>query len=79
MPRLTLREARQLLGLSQQQLAERAGEKRSAIDDIENGRSSRPSYELVMNIFRALQGAGLNGIAVEDVFPLEPIPAERAS
>lgn len=74
MPQLTLRQARELLGLSQQQLAERAGEKRSAIDDIENGRSKRPNYVLVMNVFRALQQAGLNGIRVEDIFPIDPLP-----
>lgn len=68
---MTLAEARKILGLSQQQLADLAGEKRSAIDDLETGRNKRPAYVLVMNIFRALQEAGLKGIAVEDIFPLE--------
>lgn len=75
MPQLTLPEARKLLGLTQQQLADLAGVKRSAIDDIETGRSGNPAYTLVMTIHRALQRAGLKGVDVEDVFPL---PVERA-
>lgn len=74
MPKLTLREARGLLGITQQQLADRAGQKRSVVDDIETGRTKRPNYVTVINIFRALQQSGLNGIAIDDVFPVEPLP-----
>ena len=70
MPQLTLVQARKLLGLTQQQLADLAGEKRSAIDDLETGRNKRPAYVLVMSLFAALQKAGLKGITVEDIFPL---------
>ena len=76
MPRMTLREARNILGLTQHQLAERAGVKRSAIDDFESGRVLRPAYTTVLNIFNSLQASGLRGLSLEDVFPLEPEAVE---
>lgn len=78
-PQLTLRAAREMLGLTQHQLADRAGVKRSAIDDIERGRSTRPAYVTVMCIVRALKEAGLNGISAEDVFPIDADHEARAA
>lgn len=73
---MTLTQARQLLGWNQTRLAKEAGEKISAIFDLESGRNLRPAYVLVMHIFHALQRGGLRGVAVEDIFPVpEPGPS----
>lgn len=67
---LNLREARELAGLSQSELARRAGLKTSAIFDLESGRVKRPSHETVVLIVRALQTAGLAGITSDKLFPV---------
>lgn len=73
---MTLTQARQLLGWNQTRLAKEAGEKISAIFDLESGRNLRPAYVLVMHIFHALQRGGLRGVAVEEIFPVpEPGPS----
>lgn len=59
-----LREHRKTAGgLTQQELAERAGVTRQSIISIEQGRY-RPSVELALRLARAL------GCAVEDLFQL---------
>lgn len=67
---MTLKEARELAGLSRAALAASAGTTTTTIYDIERGRNLRPSYETVMNIIRALQDAGLKGVTPEQLFPL---------
>jgi len=71
---MTLEQARQLLGWSVPKLAKKAGQKPGAIYDLEHGRNLRPSYVLVMSIFKALQRGGLRGIDIEDIFPLPALP-----
>lgn len=71
---MTLETARQMLGWSQVRLAKEAGERTSAIFDLEAGRSKKPSYILVMRIFKALQRGGLRGVKVEDIFPVPDPP-----
>ncbi len=60
----TLREVRTQLGLSQQQLAERAGVSRQAITSIETGVNA-PSTIVALRLARAL------GRRVEDLFKIE--------
>lgn len=74
---MTLEQARKLLGWTQERLAAEAGEKKSAISDLETGRNENPSYRLVMNTFRALQRGGLRGLDVEDIFKLPTLPSGR--
>lgn len=70
MPSLDLRAARDLAGLSQSELARRAGLKTSAIFDLEAGRVRRPAHETVVRIVRALKAAGLAGITADQLFPV---------
>lgn len=70
MPCLTLRSARELCGLTQSELARRAGLNTSAVFDLERGRSRRPSHETVVKIIRALQSAGMAGVTAEQLFPV---------
>lgn len=78
MARMTLEEARRLLGWSARRLAREAGEHAANIADIEKGRNERPAYALVMNIVTALRRGGLPGIKPEDVFDFEPQPESKA-
>lgn len=76
MPKLTLREARERIGWNQPKLAAAAGEKQSAISDIENGRSLHPAYTRVVRIFRAMRCGGLSPkIDIDDIFPVSDPPA----
>ena len=68
---MTLKEARELVGLSRDALAEAAGTTPTTIYDIENGRNQNPSHETVVRIVRALQSAGLKGITSDTLFPVE--------
>lgn len=77
---LTLREARELTGLSQRAFARFAGVKFSAVADVEGGRIAKPSHDFVTRVMRALHRRGLEGIAVEQVFPVpEGDPSEVAT
>jgi len=67
---MTLREARDLAGLTRDRLAKAAGTTTTTIYDIETGRSVHPSHHLVVRIVRALQRAGLAGLTIEQVFPV---------
>lgn len=68
---MTLREARELAGLSQRALADRARTTATTISDLETGKNERPAYELVMRIIGALQRSGLRGLTPEQLFPLD--------
>lgn len=67
---MTVKEARDLAGLSQRALAELAGVKHSALADVEAGRVQKPSHEFVIRIVRALRKRGLEGITSEQLFPI---------
>lgn len=67
---MTLADARGLLGWSQSRLAEESGVKKTAISDIESGRTQNPGYQNVVSLVRALQRGGMPGLKTEDVFPV---------
>lgn len=66
--RMTLAEARDLLKWTQAKLAAESGLERSAVYDIEAGRSQNPSYITVSKIIAALRSGGLVGLTPEDIF-----------
>lgn len=68
---VTLKEARELAGLSRDALAKAADTTTTTIYDLEVGRNQNPSHETVVRIVRALQTAGLKGITTEALFPVE--------
>lgn len=70
MAKLTLLEARGLLGWTQARLAEEAGLRTTAISDIETERTKNPGYSSVMKIIAALQRGGLQGLKADDIFPV---------
>jgi transcriptional regulator with XRE-family HTH domain len=70
MPRMTVTEARGLLGWSTERLAKEADTAPANIRDIESGRNANPSHLLVIKIARAIQRGGLNGVSVDDLFPV---------
>lgn len=71
MPKLitTIRDARQRMGMTQEQLASRVGVRRETILHLENGRYN-PSLKLAMDI------AGVFGRSVEMMFRFENDPLE---
>jgi transcriptional regulator with XRE-family HTH domain len=71
MSRMSLEDARRLLGWSLRRLAREADVHVSNIADIEKDRNKRPAYELVMKIIGALRRGGLQGLQPEDLFPVE--------
>jgi transcriptional regulator with XRE-family HTH domain len=68
MHKMSLTQARELLGWSQSQLSREAGLNNSAVRDIERKRIRRPAYASVMAIVTALQRGGLTGLKAEDIF-----------
>jgi transcriptional regulator with XRE-family HTH domain len=70
---MTLRQARELVKLTQAELAARAGLERSAIHDLEAGRNRRPSWDTVFRVTTALRDCGLAGITPEQLFPVERV------
>jgi transcriptional regulator with XRE-family HTH domain len=74
---MSLKEARELTGLTQKRLAQLAGVKVSSISDVELGRIQQPSHRFVVRIIRALQDAGLRGVSAEQVFPVDEVGAAR--
>ncbi len=73
---MSLKRARRTLNWTQPRLATEAGEKISAIFDIEAKRSKDPAYTRVVRIFRALRCGGLNpDISIDDIFPVPDPPA----
>lgn len=67
---MTLREAREIAGLSRNRLAELAGTTTTTIYDLETGRNANPSHETVIRVVRALQRAGLAGLSADQLFPI---------
>lgn len=70
MQKFTLTEARQMVGLTQAQLAEGADTVVSTISDLERGGNANPGYALVMRIVNTLRRHGLRNLRPEDVFPV---------
>ena len=73
---MEIRERREQLGLTQTDLAIRAGVKQSVLSDIENKKTLRPRIDTIASIARALgctvddlieeyHSAGQNGTAAE--------------
>ena len=74
---MTLREARELAGLSQTALADYADTQAQTISDLETGRNSNPSYHLVTRIVAALRSCGLRGLMADQIFPVATKEKER--
>lgn len=66
----TLKEARELLGVSQHALDRKAGIPKGTVWELEMGRNQRPSHETVVRIVRALREFGLAGADAEQLFPI---------
>lgn len=62
---MTLKEARERLGLTQEQLAARAGTTQAAISYLENGQTKSPSMALASRLARVLR------VKPETLFPVE--------
>jgi transcriptional regulator with XRE-family HTH domain len=75
MDNMSLRQARELVQLSQAELAARAGLDRSVVHDLESGRNKRPSWQSVYLITEALKAAGIPGLQPQQVFPIEKAAA----
>ena len=60
-----VRAARTRLGLTQEGLAEKVGVTQVTISDIESGRTSSPSYGLVVRLAKALK------VKPDALFPIE--------
>ena len=73
MPKMTLVQARELLGWNRSELARKAGQPVHNIQDIEDGRNANPSFALVMAIVEALRGGGLKKLQPEDIFSTERV------
>jgi len=73
MPKVTLTQARELVGWTQTRLAREASAAVSSINELEHGHNTNPGYQLAMRIVQALQRGGLAGVSVEAIFPVEPI------
>jgi transcriptional regulator with XRE-family HTH domain len=69
--RMTLKEARELAGLTQRQLSDLTGVLVSSISDVEIGRIQRPSHEFVVRAVRGLHKHGLRGVTAEQIFPVD--------
>lgn len=64
---LSLKKTRDLISASQKALADAAGVDSQVIARIEQGRSERPAYELVVRVVRGLQKLGLSGITPDQI------------
>lgn len=70
MSSMTLPQVRELTGLTQSELARRAGLTRQDIYDIESGNNQRPSWQVVGKIVQAIRDSGMPGLQPEQIFPL---------
>lgn len=73
MPKMTLADARELLGWNRSELARKAGQSVSNIQDIEDGSNKNPSFAVVMQIVGALREGGLKNVQPEDIFSTERV------
>jgi transcriptional regulator with XRE-family HTH domain len=83
-PPSALRRAREMTGLTQQELAVAAHVKAATISDLENGRNHEPSYKKATHIYQALQDHGLRNMSMDEVFavtetaPTRVLPKRKA-
>lgn len=76
-PFAVLKQAREALHLSQEELADAAGCTAATVSDIENGRNHEPSHKKAVAIWRALRRKGSN-FGIDEVFPVpEPASVSR--
>jgi predicted transcriptional regulator len=70
---MTLKQARELVGINQSELARTAGVTKFVVSDLERGRLKYPNvaYGTIVKIVRGLQRHGLPGLQLEAVFPIE--------
>lgn len=73
MPKMTLGQARELLGWNRSELARQSGQHVSNIQDIEDGSNKNPSFVTVMQIVSALREGGLKNLQPEDIFSTERV------
>lgn len=74
---MTLKDAREALGWTQQKLAAESGVVQQRISQLERHEISRVSWSDVRKLLRAFHRAGLTGLTAETLFPDEM--EERAS
>jgi transcriptional regulator with XRE-family HTH domain len=67
---MNLKQAREALGWTQEELSRRSGVGQQHISKLEKGRIERISYLTVVRIVRALRKAGLAGVTAEKLFPV---------
>lgn len=67
---MTLKEARELLGISQHALDRDAGLPKGTVWELEQGHNQNPSHDKVTRIVRALRRRGLAGADAESLFPV---------
>lgn len=72
---MTLKDARELIGISQLELDREAGLPKGTTNDIESGRNQRPGHHAVTLLVRALRRKGLVGADAERIFP---VPGDEA-
>lgn len=72
---MTLAQARELVGLTQADLARKAGLTRSDVSVLEADRP-RPSWNVVGRVVRALRESGMPGLQPEQIFPIPIEPAD---
>jgi transcriptional regulator with XRE-family HTH domain len=75
---VTLKQARGLVNLTQDQLAALSGVKKSAISDIETGRVTpdKISHGTVVRLVGALRRRGLTGLTMDELFPVDRVGAD---
>jgi DNA-binding XRE family transcriptional regulator len=80
MAKMTLADARDMLGWTQTRLAREVGAPISTVHELETGANKNPGYALVMRVVKALQKGGLAGLEPEDIFPVvggQPTPNSK--
>ena len=70
MDNITLRQARELVGLTQLGLDKLAGVPLGTTHDLENRRNRNPAHHTVVRLVRALRGAGLAAVTSDQLFPV---------
>jgi DNA-binding XRE family transcriptional regulator len=70
MLQMHLRQFREMIGATQQEIDRLGGLRPGTVQQIEAGRNRRPAYETVVGVVRGLRKAGLVNITAEQVFPI---------
>lgn len=65
---MTLKEAREAVGLSQSALDRLAKVSKNTVHDLEKGHNQDPAFSVVEGIIGALRRAGLKNITAEQIF-----------